>query len=127
MDTDVLRVTVRCDQFAPQVVRQMISDLPEPEWIIGDAMLVASELVTNAVRHSSCTEQELLNVSISRDGQLRISVTDPGASGRTAQIAERAVESGGMGLKLVAELATRWGAQRTPVGYNVWAELELPG
>jgi anti-sigma regulatory factor (Ser/Thr protein kinase) len=94
-------------------------------WVLEDATLVASELVTNAVRHSLCTEEEYLSVLITRDGRLRISVLDPGRSGRDAEIADRPIELGGLGLKVVEQLATAWGAERHPDGYSVWAELDL--
>jgi two-component sensor histidine kinase len=100
--------------------------MPDLGWVLGDAMLVASELVTNAVRHSLCTEDELLSVTISRDGRLRISVLDPGGSGKSAEIADRPLELGGLGLKVVEQLATDWGSERYVDGYRVWAELELP-
>jgi anti-sigma regulatory factor (Ser/Thr protein kinase) len=88
-------------------------------------MLVASELVTNAVRHTLCTEDEFLTICISRDGWLRISVVDPGGSGRDAEIAHRPIELGGLGLKVVEELGAKWGTERRVDGYKVWAELEL--
>jgi anti-sigma regulatory factor (Ser/Thr protein kinase) len=123
---EILRVCVRCDEFAPQAVREAIAKMPDLGWVLGDAMLVASELVTNAVRHSLCTEDELLSVTISRDGRLRISVLDPGGSGKSAEIADRPLELGGLGLKVVEQLATDWGAERRGDGYRVWAELEVP-
>jgi serine/threonine-protein kinase RsbW len=123
---DVLRISVCCDEFAPHVVREAIASVPDLGWVLGDAMLVASELVTNAVRHSLCGENELLTVSISRDGRLRISVLDPGGSGKEAKIADRPLDMGGLGLKVVEQLAASWGSERRVDGYRVWAELELP-
>jgi anti-sigma regulatory factor (Ser/Thr protein kinase) len=123
---DVLHTSVRCDEFAPQAVRQAIANVPDLGWVLGDAMLVASELVTNAVRHSLCREDELLSVSISRDGRLRISVLDPGGSRTEAKIADRPLDMGGLGLKVVEQLAADWGSERRVDGYRVWAELELP-
>jgi anti-sigma regulatory factor (Ser/Thr protein kinase) len=117
---------VRCDEFAPAAVREEMTRLSDLGWVLGDAMLVASELVTNAVRHSLCTEDEYLSVLITRDGRLRISVLDPGRSGRDAEIADRPIELGGLGLKVVEQLATTWGAERHDDGYRVWAELDLP-
>jgi anti-sigma regulatory factor (Ser/Thr protein kinase) len=95
-------------------------------WVLGDAMLVATELVTNAVRHSLCGEDDFLTVCVTRDGRLRISVLDPGGSGRSAEIADRPIELGGLGLKVVDQLASAWGTERRADGYTVWAELELP-
>jgi two-component sensor histidine kinase len=90
-------------------------------------MLVASELVTNAVRHSMCREDEFLTVRVTRDGWLRIHVLDPGASGRSAEIAEQPLELGGLGLKVVEAVARRWGTERREGGYAVWADLAPPG
>jgi anti-sigma regulatory factor (Ser/Thr protein kinase) len=122
---DPLQMCVRCDEFAPAAVRAEMTRLSDLGWLLGDAMLVASELVTNAVRHSLCTEDEYLSVCITGDGRLRISVLDPGRSGRDAEIADRPIELGGLGLKVVEQLATTWGAERRDDGYRVWAELDL--
>lgn len=123
---DLLQISVRCDEFAPLAVRVQMRSLSGLGWVLGDAMLVASELVTNAVQHSLCTEDELLRVHITRDGRLRISVLDPGASGGSAEIAERPIELGGLGLKVVERLSAAWGTERRDDGYRVWAELEIP-
>jgi two-component sensor histidine kinase len=93
--------------------------------MLGDVMLVASELVTNAVRHSLCSEDEFLTLTVTRDGSARIWVLDPGRSGGAAKVAERPVELGGLGLKLVEALTIRWGSERHEDGYAVWAELPL--
>ena len=94
--------------------------------IIGDLLLIASELVTNAVLYSGCAEEDEIEVCLDRtDGHLRLSVLDPG---RTAQSARVAIDeqraSGGMGLFVVDQLASRWGADRSE-RYRVWAELPL--
>jgi len=125
MAQDLVSLTVRCDELAPRLVREAVAELSDMDGVLGDAMLVASELVTNAVRHSSCTRDEFLIVSITRDGWLRISVFDPGRSGHGAEIATRPIELGGMGLKVVEEVARSWGTERRADGYKVWAELEL--
>ena len=126
MAEELVYLPVPCDALAPGVVREAISEVPDMHPVRGEAMLVASELVTNAVRHSLCTEDEFLTVSVTRRGWLRISVCDPG-SGRDAAVANLHMELGGMGLKVVMELASRWGTERRADGYEVWADLELAG
>lgn len=123
---ELLDMRVRCDQLAPAAVREKLRSLRGLDGALGDAMLVASELVTNAVVHSDCTEDEFLSVRVARDGRLRIAVFDPGASGQSAEIADRPIEHGGLGLKVVEQLAATWGTERRDDGYQVWAELELP-
>lgn len=119
---------VHCDETAPAAVRAAISRLDGIDTpVLEDTKLVASELVSNAVRHSQCTDQEFLNVRVSGagDGRLRVSVFDPGRSGGAADIASRPLQLGGMGLKVVEEVASRWGTTRRAQGYEVWADLEL--
>jgi len=126
MAGEVAQITVHCDQLAPVLVRRRLAELPELGWVLGDAMLVATELVTNAVRHSMCREDDELSVSVHEDGdQVRISVRDPGTSGGTARILEENEWFGGLGLRIVEQLATQWGSNREANGYEVWAGLPL--
>jgi anti-sigma regulatory factor (Ser/Thr protein kinase) len=125
MAGELLELRVACDERAPATVRGALAELPEESPIIGDAMLVASELVTNAVRHSGCRPDDVLDIAVTRqDEHLLISVRDPGASGRTAQLTEADAGFGGLGLRIVELLADRWGHERDD-GYRVWARLPL--
>jgi anti-sigma regulatory factor (Ser/Thr protein kinase) len=88
-------------------------------------MLVASELVTNAVLHSGCTERDLLQVLVKEEEgeRLLIAVTDPGASPSNASISRPSGPApGGRGLKVVEQLSERWGVQRNDE-HTVWASL----
>ena len=79
-----MHISTRCDRFAPGVVRQALAHLPQAGygWVLGDAMLVASELVSNAVRHSCSAEDQILIVDVRQaTDRLEISVSDPGESG----------------------------------------------
>lgn len=125
MARDLLRLRVRCDELAPQVVRTAMSEVPAIDGRRDDACLIASELVTNAVVHSLCGSEDFLDVCIRWDGWLRISVLDPGTSGGMAEIVERPAGLGGLGLKVVQRAADRWGSDRRPEGYEVWAEMQL--
>jgi anti-sigma regulatory factor (Ser/Thr protein kinase) len=97
-------------------------------WVLGDLVLIASELVTNAVLYSGCSEQDMIQVQLDHGGDhLLLSVTDPGRSSRSAAVAVAEQRSfGGRGLWLVEHLARRWGAERAK-GYRVWAEVPLSG
>ena len=48
----MLRLALPCDERAPGSVREAVLQLSEDRTAFGDVMLVAGELVTNAVRHS---------------------------------------------------------------------------
>lgn len=90
------------------------------EELLDDALLVTSELATNAITHadSSC---ELRLTRAARG--LRIDVVDGGRGTPEPQPAT-ATEEHGRGLLLVAALSTAWGLESVPGdGKTVWAEL----
>ena len=122
---ELLSTELPGDQRAPQAVRRALEALELPV-LPFDVLLVASELVTNAVRHSGCSPNESIRVRACSDGaRLTVSVQDPGRSGLSARVQVRDDESaGGFGLRLVERLSTRWGDDRQS-GYRVWAEMEL--
>jgi serine phosphatase RsbU (regulator of sigma subunit)/anti-sigma regulatory factor (Ser/Thr protein kinase) len=87
--------------------------------LIDDAVLVASELASNALLHAN----GLVRVSVTEHGDaVRISVHD-----RTRVppvIARQSLEAmTGRGLRLVASLSKEWGAEPTKGGKFVWADL----
>ncbi len=120
------RLELRCDQRAPAAAREGLRKLDGIGGILSDAMLVASELVSNAVRHSGAREKDHLTVegTVGRESLL-ISVVDPGRSGRAVKPRSGTPHLGGLGLRLVEQLATRWGSDRAD-GHRVWAELAVP-
>ncbi len=122
--SEIFRLEVPCDMHAPRVVRSALAATHDGCWSLEDGLLVASELVTNAVRHSGCESPQTLNVRVARcDGHLLISVQDQGRSGAIAEPANNKRRgSGGRGLQIIEQLSVRWGAER-PDGYRVWAEL----
>jgi anti-sigma regulatory factor (Ser/Thr protein kinase) len=126
MAGEAANIQVRCDELAPVTVRRALAQISDLGWVLGDAMLVATELVTNAVRHSQCHEEDELVVSVWRERDLvRVSVRDPGRSGGAARLAEESEPFGHLGLKIVDQLTTRWGTNHDAGGHEVWAELPL--
>jgi len=84
-----------------------------------DAVIVASELVTNAVLHGGGLERFHLRVL---DGGVRIEVADGCPS--PPVVTHMAEDDGtGRGLLLVSRLAERWGIERGADGKVVWAEI----
>lgn len=124
-DAPDLTLDLPCDQSAPSVVRHALADRGEVEWMMGDVMLVASELVTNAVVHSGCHPDDVVSVELYLEQEaVMCSVSDPGRSGQEAEIASVDRLHGGFGLRVVEQLASRWGREREDGGrYRVWAEV----
>jgi anti-sigma regulatory factor (Ser/Thr protein kinase) len=122
-----MAISLPCAPSASAAVREELSHLDELGWILGDVMLVASELVNNAVVHSGGTPQHDLEVRASRrEGLLTVSVRDPGISGGSAEPKPQQddLAPGGWGLQIVEALCARWGEEREN-GYRVWAEIDL--
>ncbi|MBV2151900.1 ATP-binding protein [Kitasatospora sp. SUK 42] len=94
------------------------------------ALILLSELVTNACRHASGPRDRLIGVRILLPtlSVLRIEVSDANSELPSPRHASTDDESG-RGLELVAALATSWGAHLRGDGYigkTVWCELALP-
>ncbi len=86
--------------------------------LVESAVLVVSELVTNAVRHAGGSELELL---LEADGaSASVGVRD--ASPVSPALVE-AYDGGGRGMVVVAALAERWHVEQLPTGKVVWAHL----
>ncbi|HWD73799.1 MAG TPA: ATP-binding protein [Solirubrobacteraceae bacterium] len=123
---EVLSLDLPCGPEAPAIVRTELARHEGLGWIMGDAVLVASELVTNAVLHSGCGPEHLIHITASVQSDcLTIRVEDPGLVAGSAfprWISE--FTDAGAGLMIVDQLVDRWGAERDG-GYRVWAELAL--
>jgi DNA-binding NarL/FixJ family response regulator len=97
------------------------------EWslepLLDDALLVASELATNAITHADSKCRLRLSLL---PATLRIDVLDAGAGTPEPQPPSW-TEEHGRGLHLVAALTTAWGLEAVPGdGKLVWAELARP-
>ncbi|WP_328649072.1 ATP-binding protein [Amycolatopsis sp. NBC_00348] len=108
---------------APVVARAFVRERAErwgvPE-LVYDGTLVATELVTNVIQHTTFCPEIHLEL---RSGMLTIAVSDD--SPRPAVLLERAGStSPGLGLRIVADAARVWGSSpRWSGGKIVWAVL----
>jgi len=103
---------------ARRAVRRLLGDVPIA--FVRDALLLTSELTTNADTHGG----GVLGVDASFDTelvQLWVCVSD-GVTDVPA-LAPRSGAVGGLGLQLVERLADRWGWTRRDIGKSVWFEL----
>ncbi|GAA0342225.1 hypothetical protein GCM10010319_18020 [Streptomyces blastmyceticus] len=89
------------------------------------ALLVLSELMTNAVVHARVSPgREIETQFLPQPNGVRIQVDD--ADDTRPQLRDQAIESG-RGLVLVAKLSDRWGVSgRNGVGKSVWAVVTAP-
>ncbi|MEU6221701.1 SpoIIE family protein phosphatase [Streptomyces sp. NPDC047022] len=96
--------------------------------IIDDAVVLTSELVTNAVVHAGTAADVLC---LRSDDGVRIEVADHYPE-REVPVQTSAVSmgspdrEGGRGLQLCAALAGHWGVEYTPTHKRVWFQLDLP-
>ncbi|MEO5983333.1 MAG: MEDS domain-containing protein [Pedococcus sp.] len=87
--------------------------------IAPDALLVVSEMATNAVLHAESPFQVFLHHS---PGVLHLSVRDA-QRGWFEQGSPTAAEVNGRGVSIVEAVADRWGCDAVSDGKVVWAEL----
>ena len=124
---DSLSLDAGCDSGAAKIARDALRvPLETGGRSCDDGLLVASELVTNAVQYSGGSSVDQLRVDIVCGPEcVLISVHDPGLTGQEAEPAQAERPGpGGWGLRLVEMLSLRWGTER-PDGYRVWAELPV--
>lgn len=98
-----------------------------------DAVLVASELATNAIRHGTspaADDQAAAQIGLTwwyQKSCLVCVVTDRSTEPPVLALADLDAESG-HGLQIVHALAASWGAAMLGAGAKaVWAALQLPG
>jgi anti-sigma regulatory factor (Ser/Thr protein kinase) len=108
------------------VRRQLASDLGAydlPDDTIDDVILVASELLGNAVRHTPASRQATLDVSWDVDASgVRVCVADSSDQPPVVRTPE-VDEPGGRGLTIVDAVSDRWGVERDGHGKRVWAHV----
>jgi anti-anti-sigma regulatory factor len=122
-----LRVQERLEPtvHAPRAARELVSGACQ-DWGLPDsaiaAEVIASELVTNAVRHAGTSIE--LRVTLA-DQQLRVSVRD--GVDRPARMQTPAEsDDHGRGLLIVDTVASAWGNVPVGDGKVVWASMRIP-
>ena len=103
-------------------VRDLLREQGIGEAVADDAVLVTSELVTNAVVHAAGRPCEL-RVDLD-ERELRIEVHDQARYEPRKQRPDHEDEHG-RGLQIVSTLAQRWGTRPTEAGKAVWCILAL--
>jgi anti-sigma regulatory factor (Ser/Thr protein kinase) len=104
----------RARQFVDEVLHRWRRD-----GAIDRLALIASELVTNAVRHA---RTEIVIEVEARDGFLYLEVFDH-STGKPVFRDGDPETPGGLGLPIVEALASSWGTRQREGGKGVWAEV----
>jgi anti-sigma regulatory factor (Ser/Thr protein kinase) len=130
---ETLELSLPATPRAPAVAREALSRALEEASAasrIADAALLASEVVTNSVRHAQLPPDAdiVLRASITPES-VRVEVLDEGL-GFSTKVDMRPrppkMRASGWGLILVDELADTWGVESGPTGSTcVWFELKL--
>lgn len=128
---------------ARQRLRKELYDRGTPGTVVDDAVLILSELLSNAYRHARPIEslsagpglngtgpQPSIRAAwhLAEDGLLVLEVTDGGGPTRPMPSSPSLTARGGRGLGIVGSLALDWGVREDAPGeVTVWACLPVRG
>jgi anti-sigma regulatory factor (Ser/Thr protein kinase) len=109
------------------VRRSLASDLSHsalPADTVDDALLVATELVTNSIRHATAQRSGYISVRWLPDPDgVTVSVTDGGSARRPELHDAPPDAANGRGLSIIAAVSDGWGVAEDGDGVTVWAHL----
>lgn len=117
-----VRQVVTTPADARRVVRAALQTCGEA--VVDDALLLTSEVVTNAMLHAGAVDTQL--VIVLGDGTVRIEVDDPSSDRPCARHHDADVDfvPGGYGVSIVDTIARSWGVEpHDGDGKTVWFEL----
>jgi len=113
-----------------KVRREVVNDLQTrdlPEQLVDEAEMVASELLTNAVRHARPLSDGTIRVRWKIRGDVvEVEVTDGGGESIPRPAPRTVWLSSGRGLRIVRSIAHEWGVTEDRTGNVVWATLGGP-
>jgi anti-sigma regulatory factor (Ser/Thr protein kinase) len=108
-------------------IAQDLARVGIPDGLVNDVVLVATELLSNALRHARSLPGDQLDVSWDvrggRAASVSIRVTDGGGRNTPHVRNPGPAETNGRGLSIVDSLAEEWGVEDGPGGATVWARL----
>lgn len=134
---------------ARRSLRKDLAGQQVPDVVIDDAVLILSELLSNACRHARPLEsvpsaedcpvpgiaptwddpdgRVVVGWELHSDGLLTVEVTDGGGPTRPRRGSPSLTARGGRGLGIVGQLASDWGVRDAPGEVTVWAVLPVRG
>jgi anti-sigma regulatory factor (Ser/Thr protein kinase) len=126
--SESLALELKPDLGAPARARRAVTALAGGDDALQRRLaLLTTELVTNSLRHSEIRAEDRIELRGSRTGRrVVVEVHDPGRAGRMPAIRsdDPLQGEGGLGLRLVDQLADEWGAGPVPGnGTRAWFVL----
>jgi anti-sigma regulatory factor (Ser/Thr protein kinase) len=122
VDRQMHRFDVPADELASRQIRRALEQLDYD--FDADTVellkLVATELVTNAVRHSGTKDRIVVFVRV-REPSLLLKVCDRGPGVERGPARPDPMAEGGRGLFLIDALASKWGTSRTEIDGQGWS------
>jgi anti-sigma regulatory factor (Ser/Thr protein kinase) len=115
------QISLSCAAASAREARRCVNRLSHllPSEALADLRTVVTELVVNCVVHGGEPEIELA-IDVAPDGWVRGTVAT-GGTGRVAISAPRPAGEGGLGLRIVEAITSRWGVNSP--SSDVWFEL----
>jgi anti-sigma regulatory factor (Ser/Thr protein kinase) len=110
-----------CTPEAASRARRIVEQVDWPD--IDTMVLLASELIANAVRYSGSQWLDLI-IGLTVDGELHLQVIDEGLGDTTPHL--RRVDDdavAGRGLHLIKHYSVRWGFMMDTAGVTVWCDI----
>jgi PAS domain S-box-containing protein len=89
--------------------------------VIGDLVLVVSELVTNAILHS----RSPIELRLSRTSDRLVVAVHDGTTTVPRRLQPNLDAEHGRGMQLVSAIARQWGVRPTEHGKSVWCEIDM--
>ncbi len=115
------RFSVRAERSAPRKVRHVLAEIIPSGPDLQTALLLADELVTNAVMHGPRSKPIRITLEADKN-RLRLEVF---SRGRLEPPARRTI--GGYGLKIVERLSEDHGLEEVPGGVRAWFVIQRDG
>ncbi|MGW0068308.1 ATP-binding protein [Streptosporangium sandarakinum] len=93
---------------------------------IDDVVLAASELVTNAIRHSDAGPSDFIGLTLSATEEaVYVEVNDPGSLLSGPHVRKESYAEDGRGLLIIREISLEWGTRELGhgLGRTVWCAI----